>query len=131
MFTYFTRHMASLTKDQVYSRPVIQCMEYIDLHLHIPIRLAELAEHVKLNPSYLSVLFKKETGIPVSEYVLNRRIDAAKNMLLYSEYFSSQISEILAFSSQSHFTKAFKANTGQTPKQFRNESTSLISDEIE
>lgn len=119
MFTYFTRHMASLTKDQVYSRPVIQCMEYIDLHLHIPIRLAELAEHVKLNPSYLSVLFKKETGIPVSEYVLNRRIDAAKNMLLYSEYSSSQISEILAFSSQSHFIRVFKKKEGMTPREYQ------------
>ena len=119
MFSYFTRHMASIKKDRVYSRPVIQCMEYIDLHLHMPIRLAELAEHVKLNPSYLSVLFKKETGVPVSEYVLNRRIDTAKNMLLYSEYSASQISEILTFSSQSHFIRVFKKKEGMTPREYQ------------
>jgi YesN/AraC family two-component response regulator len=119
MFSYFTRHMASLKKDRVYSRPVIQCMEYIDLHLHMPIRLAELAEHVQLNPSYLSVLFKKETGVPVSEYVLNRRIDTAKNMLLYSEYSASQISEILTFSSQSHFIRVFKKKESMTPREYK------------
>ena len=119
MFSYFTRHMASIKKDRVYSQPVIQCMEYIDLHLHMPIRLAELAEHVKLNPSYLSVLFKKETGVPVSEYVLNRRIDTAKNMLLYSEYSASQISEILTFSSQSHFIRVFKKKEGMTPREYQ------------
>lgn len=119
MFGYFTRHMASLKKDRVYSRPVIQCMEYIDLHLHMPILLAELAEHVQLNPSYLSVLFKKETGVPVSEYVLNRRIDTAKNMLLYSEYSASQISEILTFSSQSHFIRVFKKKEGMTPREYK------------
>ena len=94
-------------------------MEYIDLHLHMPIRLAELAEHVKLNPSYLSVLFKKETGVPVSEYILNRRIDTAKNMLLYSEYSASQISEILTFSSQSHFIRVFKKKEGMTPREYQ------------
>ncbi len=119
MFSYFIRHMASLKKDRVYSRRVIQCMEYIDLHLHMPIRLTELAEHAQLNPSYLSVLFKKETGVPVSEYVLNRRIDIAKNMLLYSEYSASQISEILTFSSQSHFIRVFKKKEGMTPREYK------------
>lgn len=119
MFGYFTRHMAALKKERVYSRPVIQCMDYIDLHLHMPIRLPELAEYVKLNPSYLSVLFKKETGLPVSGYIMNRRIDTARNMLLYSEYSASQISEILTFSSQSHFIRAFKKREGMTPREYR------------
>lgn len=119
MFDYFTRHMASIKKDRVYSRPVIQCMDYIDLHLHMPIRLGELAEYVKLNSSYLSVLFKKETGVSVSEYIMNRRIDTAKNMLLYSEYSASQIGEILTFSSQSHFIRAFKKKEGITPREYQ------------
>lgn len=119
MFGYFTRHMTSIKKDRVYSRPVIQCMDYIDLHLHMPVRLAELADYVKLNASYLSVLFKKETGSSVSEYILNRRLDTAKNMLLYSEYSASQISEILTFSSQSHFIRAFKKREGMTPREYR------------
>ena len=59
------------------------------------------------------------TGVPVSEYVLNRRIDTAKNMLLYSEYSASQISEILTFSSQSHFIRVFKKKEGMTPREYK------------
>lgn len=120
MVTYFTARMAGLRKENVFSRPVIRCMDYIDCHLHMPIRAAELAEYVNLNHSYLSVLFKKETGISISGYVMQKRIDTAKNMLRYSDYSASQIGEILAFSSQSHFIRCFKKSAGLTPKEYRN-----------
>lgn len=119
MFTYFTKQMANLKKQCVFSKPVIQCLDYIDLNLHTHIKIDELAKYVNLNTSYLSTLFKKEMGIPVSDYILNRRIDTAKNMLRYSEYPASQISEILAFSSQSHFIRCFKKLTGMTPKEYQ------------
>ena len=75
----------------------------IDAHLHTTLRVAELAAVVSLTPAYLSAAFKKETGVPVSEYIMKRKIDTASNMLRYSEYSASRISEILAFSSQSLF----------------------------
>lgn len=75
--------------------------------------------YVDLNQSYLSTLFKKEMNISISDYILKRRIDTAKNMLRYSEYPAAQISEILAFSSQSHFIRCFKKLTGTTPNEYR------------
>lgn len=119
MFSYFTRQMANLKKKCVFSKPIIQCLDYIDLNLHMPIKADELAGYVNLTPSYLSTLFKKEMGIPLSGYILKRRIDTAKNMLRYSEYPASQISEILAFSSQSHFIRCFKKMTGMTPREYQ------------
>ena len=119
MFTYFTEYMAGLKIRAAYSKAVIQCMEYIDLHLHVPIRMPELARHVGLNQSYLSTLFKRETGIPVSDYIMQRRIETAKNMLRYSEYSPSQVGEILSFCSQSHFIRCFKRITGTTPGQYQ------------
>ena len=54
-----------------------------------------------------------------SDYVLARRIETAQNMILYSDYSSTEISEILAFSSQSYFIRCFRKRTGMTPKEYR------------
>ncbi len=118
MCAYFTGRMANLKKEKVYSRPVIQCINYIETHLHERIRIGDLADHVSLNPSYLSTVFKKETGRTAADYILRRRIETACNMLRYSEYSASQISEILAFSSQSYFIRCFRQIKGMTPYDY-------------
>ncbi len=121
MFGFYTREMAALDKKSAYSKPVVLCLDYIYEHLHEPLRLNLLAEFSGLNASYLSHLFKKETGLSVSQYVLSKRMEAAKNMLKFSEDSYSSISATLAFSSQSHFIRVFKQQTGYTPKEYRNQ----------
>lgn len=86
MFSFYTREVAALGKVNVYSKPIILCMDYIYYHLHEPIHTEILAEHVGLNRSYLSTLFKKETGQILSQYILSKRIEAAQNMLRFSDY---------------------------------------------
>ncbi len=120
MFTYFTQKMAAVKKKSMYSKPVILCIDYIYYHLHEKVTIGVLAEYVKLNPNYLSGLFKKETGQNISEYITLRRMEAAKNMLLYSDTSYAEISSILAFNSQSYFTKIFHRTYGFTPKEYRN-----------
>ncbi|MDO5522149.1 MAG: helix-turn-helix domain-containing protein [bacterium] len=101
------------------SKPIIECIDYIYYHLHLKITLQELADAVSLTPNYLATLFKKEKGITIQKYIRSKRIEAAKNMLLYSEYSITEIGEFLAFSSSSHFIKIFRSETGMTPKQFQ------------
>lgn len=120
MFSFYTREVAALGKVNVYSKPIILCMDYIYYHLHEPIHTEILAEHVGLNRSYLSTLFKKETGQTLSQYILSKRIEAAQNMLRFSDYSYAEIATSLAFSSQSHFIRVFRAQSGYTPKEFRN-----------
>ena len=119
MISHFTKEMANLRTKNVFSKPIVQCMEYIDIHLHVPIELEDLANHVHLSKTYLSTLFKKETKISISDYILNRRISSAKSMLRYSNYSTSQISEILSFSTQSYFIKCFRKIEGMTPKEYQ------------
>lgn len=88
-------------------------------NLHTRITIKNLAEHVQLNPSYLSRLFKKETGVTVSEYIRQLKIDAAKNMLIYSDFSPSEIASILAFPDQSYFTEVFHKLVGATPRQYQ------------
>lgn len=119
MFAFYTGEMAALDKRASYAKPVVLCLNYIYEHLHEPIRVEQLAQFTGLNASYLSTLFKRETGVPVSGYILSKRTEAAKNMLKFSEYSYAEIAATLAFSSQSHFTRVFREQTGYTPKAYR------------
>ena len=119
MVSYFTKCMQNLKKENIISMHVLKCMDYIDRHLHERILLGQMAAYTGLNTSYLSALFKKETGLSLSGYILKRKLEVAENMLRNSAYSCSEISSFLAFNSQSHFTEAFRKKNGVTPKQFR------------
>ena len=115
----YARRMKKLRKDKICSIHVVRCIDYIHDNLHSRITIKELAEFVELEPSYLSRLFKKETGVAVSEYIQQLKIEAAQNMLLYSDFTPARISTILAFPDQSYFTQVFKKYTGVTPRKFQ------------
>ena len=99
--------------------PVARALDYIYDHLHTRITLDKLAEHVGVNASYLSRVFREEMGVPVSRYVRLKKIETAKNMLMYSDFTASEIAAILAFPTQSYFSEVFKKETGQTPGDFK------------
>ena len=102
-----------------YSKPVQLAIDYIYDNLHNKILLEDIAEAADLSENYLSKLFLKETGTNISSYIIQKRIDAAKNLLIYTQYTTSEISTFLNFSSESHFIATFKKYTGITPKKFR------------
>lgn len=70
--------------------------------------------------NYLSQLFKKEVGIPISDYIQQERIEEAKKLIALSDTPLSDVCSSLTFNDQSYFTKVFKKFTGVTPKQYRN-----------
>ena len=119
MFSFFTAKMAAVKKESTYTRAVAESISYIESNLHMPLRIDEVAEHVNLSAGYFSVLFHRETGTAFSDYVMKRRIETAQNMLRYSDYTSTEISEILAFSSQSYFIRCFRNAVGITPSEYR------------
>ncbi|MGG5736960.1 MULTISPECIES: helix-turn-helix domain-containing protein [Bacillus cereus group] len=105
---------------QKHSKPINVCQNYIFTHLYEEITLSQLAGIVALNPSYLSSLFKKEIGISLGEYIQRAKIDESKNLMTFTRHSISEISTLLNFHDQSHFTKVFKKHTGVSPKQFKN-----------
>ena len=119
MISFFTSQMSEIHKRPLYSKPILTCMDYIYYHLHEKLSIETLAAKVNLNPNYLSGLFKKETEMTISQYITDRRMQAAKNMLLYSDTPTADIASILAFNSQSHFIQVFKKSFGMTPKKYR------------
>lgn len=120
MFSFLVKETQELRTAAVYSKPIVESIEYVYDHLHEPIHIAEVADAVHLNASYLSTLFHKETGETLSDYILASRIEEARRLLKYSQYTYLEISEYLAFNSQSHFIRQFKKATGYTPKEEEN-----------
>lgn len=84
MFLFYAKEVAELDKRSVYSKPVTLCMDFIYNNLYRQIAVEELAEESGLSPSYLSTLFKKETGLTISGYIMEKKMEAARNMLKYS-----------------------------------------------
>lgn len=117
----FTGKMLLLKKQNVISKSITQCIEYIYNHIHDRITVEDLADYTELSPSYLSRLFKKELGISVSDYIREKKIDKAQNLLKYSDFSMVEIANYLSFSSQSHFIQTFEKLVGQTPKKYRDQ----------
>ena len=81
-----------------------------------------MADYVGVSEAYISKLFLKETGCSVCDFIRLQKVNAAKNMLMYSDYSCGEIAHYFAFASNSHFSKIFKKYTNMTPLQFRNEN---------
>lgn len=115
----FTGKMLVLQKNAIISKPIVQCTDYIYSHINERITINELADYTELSPSYLSRLFKQNLGISVSDYIREKKIEKAENLLKYSEISLIEIANYLAFSSQSHFIQTFEKYVGLTPKKYR------------
>ncbi|MCL6457416.1 MAG: helix-turn-helix transcriptional regulator, partial [Gorillibacterium sp.] len=98
---------------------VTEACQYISLRLGSRISLDEVADHLHLNASYFSRLFKKETGTTFIEYVTSLKMERAKELLDGTHCTVGEICEQLGYDNQSYFIKTFKAHTGATPVEYR------------
>ena len=101
------------------SKPLQRVIEYINEHLQDELSLFELARTAKLSPHYFATVFKASTGISPHRYVIERRIDRARDLLRRDDKTISEIAYAVGFSSQSHLTANFRRMMGVTPRTFR------------
>lgn len=95
-----------------------QLMNYIDTHIYSLRKLEDIAPKFNYNYSYLSKLFKKITGKTLSEYYQQRKMNAAKTLILERKKKISEIAEMFGYNLYS-FSKAFKAMYGVSPKNMQ------------
>jgi two-component system response regulator YesN len=101
---------------------------YIEQHLAEDLSLVRLAKHSHFNPSYLSRLFKQETGQNLSEYIDKARTKKAKELLAEAEWKIHEVGSRVGYESAHSFTRFFKKVTGITPQEFRDAAKTWPSD---
>ncbi|MBO6092585.1 MAG: helix-turn-helix domain-containing protein [Oscillospiraceae bacterium] len=101
------------------SKPVLDCCDYINMHLEEKLNLRELAERFRYSETYLSRKFRSETGLSFKEYVRHQRLEQAKTLLQDSSLDIHDISDRLHFCSPSYFAEQFRAEFGISPTQWR------------
>lgn len=101
---------------------IARSLRYIKSNYTRKIRLADIAAELHVNPSYFSALFSQEMKRPFTDYILELRINKAKELLRNTNMDILDISSAVGFENQSYFTKIFRTRTGLTPRQYRQDS---------
>lgn len=101
---------------------VEQAKQHLQKHINKNFSLNELCSAIGINESYLCRKFKEAEGVTILHYLQGLRVNAAKNMLRYSNEDLSSIAAYLQFPSQSRFGEIFKQFTGTTPKKYREQN---------
>ncbi len=102
-----------------YSPPVQKAIACIDTDLTGTLNLKTLSDSLNISSSYLSTIFKKETGQTLTEYITNRRIRHAKHLLSTTRLQVQTVAQHCGIMDVHYFSKVFKKITGQTPKEYR------------
>jgi two-component system, response regulator YesN len=102
-----------------YSHIVRKIIHYIEENYKKDISLSNIADHVQLSSSYLSFLFKRETGVNFSSFLAEFRIEKAKLLLTESNKKIYEIAEEVGLDNPYYFSKIFKEITGMTCKEYR------------
>jgi len=101
------------------SDTIKKAIHYIETNFKDAPTLCDVATHVHLNSSYFSVLFREQTALTFSEYMLRKKIQKAKELLLETALPIDKIAEEVGYQSSKHFIKRFKSQEGMTPGKYR------------
>ena len=119
---YMVRSYCELVEKRstsLYSEPIRQILVTIDASIDGDLSLKRFANELFLNTSYLSSLFKKETGMTLTDYVNHHRIGYAKRLLKSTTLSIQDIATTVGISDIHYFTRLFRRETGLSPREFR------------
>lgn len=97
---------------------IYKSLDYLSSQLHRDVTVAECAAHVHLSASYYSSLFKKVTGMTLTQYITAERIHKAKSLLVDGMPVQ-EVAAAVGYEERRYFSDMFKKVTGMTPSEFR------------
>lgn len=112
-------HAETKQKEHTYSKEALKLKSYLDRHMEDRIRLTDLGSLIYRSPAQVIRIFKKEFNTTPYEYLLEKRIETAKLMLLNTNIMVKEIALRLRFSEEHYFSNYFKTRTGASPLEYR------------
>jgi len=113
-----------LTSDDRLQSVVEKAKTYVRDHLHEELSREDIANHVYLSPDYLTRVFKKETGLSISDYVVHQRLDLAAGLLTNTDLSVAAVAAKVGYTNFSHFSRIFKKYMGISPAEYRSKRKS-------
>jgi AraC-like DNA-binding protein len=96
-----------------------QVIDFIETHYSAPISLRDVAEALGYSPCHLAHTFRESTGIPITAWIIERRIIAAQRLLGEFNANVADAAEAVGFNDLCYFTRQFVRHVGVTPGRFR------------
>lgn len=91
---------------------------YLETHHSEDISLESLSSSMYISPTYMSKLFKQETGESPINYLIKVRMEKAKELLKQNQYSIKEIANLVGYQDAYHFSKLFKKSTGISPSEY-------------
>ena len=92
---------------------------YVKAHLNQDVSLSQISDVTGYNPTYLSRLFREQTGETLNRYIARKRMEHITGLMADPALSILQIMEASGFTTRSYFNQFIKKETGLTPKQYR------------
>ena len=97
----------------------IRAARYIRKGYYRPLDLTSIADHLHVNPTYLSHIFKRDMGVGLTQYITRIRMEQAQRLLRETDQKVAQIAQDVGLSDPRYFNTVFKRQTGVTPTEYR------------
>ncbi|MGL4990875.1 MAG: helix-turn-helix transcriptional regulator [Sarcina sp.] len=111
--------LMNLFKENQYRNEISEVINFVNDNIDKKITLEMLAKHVSMNESYLSRIFKLETGISLTSYINNIKIEKASELLNDKNIMIKEVSGLVGIDDPFYFNKLFKKYKGSSPSEFR------------
>lgn len=106
-------------------KPAVQSIEetisYINQHYMLPLSLSTLASRAGISEAHYTVLFKKHTGLTMTQFVRRTRIEKAKRLFQQTNLSAKEIAQKVGYSDYFYFSRTFKQEVGCSPAAYRKE----------
>ena len=103
-------------------------LKLIESRLQEPLLVEDLAREACLSPFHFARMFKQSTGQSPHAYLVARRLERARQMLVASDLSIREVSRLAGFSTHAHFCSVFRAKTGMTPAAYRRAQRAAAAD---
>ncbi len=112
-------HKAKMAKGSYLTERI---KNYIGVNIHNRIQLKDIADYLGMTPEYISSTFSRQEHCTIQEYIQKKKMEAAGNLLRFSEASIAEIAQYMGYQSQSNFSALFKKWQHLTPTEYRQQN---------